>query len=111
MKVLYVGTRVRICKLGKELWHTPNGTEAIVGGNYPIRCGGHSFGNRELHQYSLYTMHEGKVVNSVSWFDREDMEIVSEDLAAGQDLIQAYHQHKADRRDDHLPDNEEDDDE
>lgn len=92
MDLLFVGTRVRVIRCSRSMSYlAPVGTEAIVFGNYPIVCGGHSYGDSQLHSYSLGIIKDGKIVNSVSWFDRAELEVVSMDLVPGQLMMQAYH--------------------
>lgn len=63
------------------------GDEGIVVASYAQQYGGRDM----TDQYTLTVLDStGKPVNRVSWFDETQLELVSDDYAAGHDLIDAY---------------------
>lgn len=84
------GQRVRIArKLDESMAHFPSGCEAIVDYTYAERYGMH--GAYPHKEYSLYLLSRGgKITDRVSWYQEEQLSLVSKSVKAGEKLIQAF---------------------
>ena len=84
------GHRVHIEKITKP-WkkHFPCDVDAIVNGTYATLHGYHN--DRAFDDYQLVLLDDsGKPFNQVSWYEVEDLTLVSEDRIAGEELIEKY---------------------
>lgn len=62
------------------------GFSAIVGGTYSQQYGGDN-----IKSYSLHILEDGKVVNSMSWFDENElMQLPEQDRAKAEEMVEEY---------------------
>jgi hypothetical protein len=77
---------VRVCdKMPVHMKHFPSGFDAIVGGTYSQLYGGHN-----IKSYNLYPIKNGKVVNSISWYQEEQLTTIKYKGNA-QEMVENYH--------------------
>jgi hypothetical protein len=71
------GATVRVAdQLRKSMAHFPKGFVGVVRGTYATEYG--SFRGDEFKKYSLYVIEKGKVINTISWYDENQLRLCKE---------------------------------
>ena len=81
------GCFVKVCdKMPSHMSHFESGFFGIVEYTYAQKYGGSDVGS-----YSLIVLDdEGKPVNSISWYEENQLTLVDNDIEAGKRIIEAY---------------------
>ncbi len=74
-----------------HMTHFESDFDAIVGGSYAQVCAPHARKTEDFQQYSLYVLKGGRVVNSISWYYEDQLELLLvQDAAKAEELVQEY---------------------
>jgi hypothetical protein len=66
--------------VGVSEWGRSDGFEAIIAGD----------GYATLKRYSVYEVDEGKVVNSSSWYDEDELTLLESDIEENHKMVAQY---------------------
>ena len=86
-----IGSKVKVVKdLPRYMFHFPSDFEAIVKGTYKQLCG---VGKSGYKDYSLIMLDDrGKPVDSLAWYEEDQLTLVSDDTKAGKKIIKKFKQ-------------------
>lgn len=78
---------VRVCKdMPLHMRHFPSDFIGIVAGTYSQKYGG-----KDIDQYSLWVVKDGKVVNRISWYHEDQLTLCDDqDSMNAEDMIEEY---------------------
>ena len=81
------GSKVAVCKeMPSYMSHFENGFNAIVEYTYAQKYGGD-----DIDSYSLIVLDDNnEPINSISWYEENQLTLISDDLAKGKEIIEKY---------------------